>query len=318
MWTRTSSASFLLVAGAAALWGTDALFRQGLARGFPAAAVVLGEHALLVAVTLPLLWRALPRARAVFDRWDWGAAAVIGVGASATATALFTLAFAYGDPNTPLLLQQLQPLFAVAGAWLILGERPRSYFGAYLVAGVAGAYLVAFENPTQVGVSALAPALLAVGAALLWGMGTVLGRRLTAKLGFGQVTAVRFAFGLPAAAVIAWLTGGLSSLGTLGGQGAGSLVALALVPGLVALLLYYRGLRGTPAAAATLGELAFPLSATVLNYLVFGATLVATQWVGVGLLAATITVMGVASERGERGLGVDVPEPRREPADALA
>jgi drug/metabolite transporter (DMT)-like permease len=49
-------------------------------------------------------------------------------------------------------------------------------------------------------------------------------------------------------------------LADLGGSDLLALLLLALVPGLLALLLYYRGLRGTPAAAATLAELAFPNS----------------------------------------------------------
>jgi len=38
---------------------------------------------------------------------------------------------------------------------------------------------------------------------------------------------------------------------------------------LLSLLVYYRGLRATPAAAATLGELAFPFTALFLDYLAF-------------------------------------------------
>ena len=42
-------------------------------------------------------------------------------GASAVATALFTQAFRYGDPVTPLVLQKLQPVIAVVAAALLLG-----------------------------------------------------------------------------------------------------------------------------------------------------------------------------------------------------
>ena len=65
---------------------------------------------------------------------------VIGVGASATATFLFTTAFTYGDPNTPLLLQKLQPLIAVLGARLVLKEALLPRYWAFFMAGIAGAY----------------------------------------------------------------------------------------------------------------------------------------------------------------------------------
>lgn len=87
-----------------------------------------------------------------------------------------------------------------------------------------------------------------------------------------------------------------------------ALVLLAAVPGLAALLLYYRGLSRTPATAATLAELAFPLAAVTINYVAFGTTLTPTQWLGIALLAATITTMSLAAERGEQALGVEVPD----------
>jgi hypothetical protein len=48
------------------------------------------------------------------------------------------------------------------------------------------------------------------------------------------------------------------------------------------------------------------LSAVVINYFAFGTMLSATQWVGMVLLSGTITVMGIAGERSEQGLGVRV------------
>lgn len=71
------------------------------------------------------------------------------------------------------------------------------------------------------------------------------------------------------------------------------LLLLALVPGLLALLLYYRGLRQTPASAATIAELAFPLSALLINWLAFGATLAPGQVLGLAALAAILVHMAV-------------------------
>lgn len=44
----------------------------------------------------------------------------------------------------------------------------------------------------------------------------------------------------------------------------------------------------------------------MINYFAFGTMLSATQWVGMVLLSGTITVMGIAGERSEQGLGVRV------------
>lgn len=298
------SGGFLLVAAGAALWGTDAIFRRGLALDLAAPVLVFLEHAVLVLMTLPILWLKRAELRNL-GRGDWIAALVIGAGSSAVATILFTSAFRYGDPTTPLLLQKLQPLVAVLGARLLLGERLLPRFAWFLLSGLAGAYLVAFPDPGGVSVSALTPALLAVGAASLWGMGTVLGRRLAPKIPFSLLTALRFAIGLPAAGLIVAVMGETAAVGAVSGADIRGVVALAFVPGLVALLLYYNGLRSTPAAAATIAELAFPLTATGLNYVTFGTVLTASQWIGVTLLAGTITVMSWLSHTGDReALGV--------------
>ena len=296
---------FMLVALAAATWASDGLFRRGLALELPAGTVVMVEHVILVAITLPLLIRAVPVTR-TFSLRDWMSLVTIGAGASALATVLFTQAFAHGDPNTPLLLQKLQPLFAIGGATLLLGEKLLPRFGIYLVCALVGAFLVTFPSPTGVSISAFTPAALSVAAAGLWGFGTVLGRHLTAKVEFASLTALRFAVGLPATVAIVLFQDGGAALSTIGARDVLALTLLALIPGLLGLLLYYRGLRETPASAATLAELAFPLSAITINYLAFEATLATAQWIGVLVLTATITAMGLATSRGTRAIGIEL------------
>ncbi|MEX2486999.1 MAG: hypothetical protein WD377_05225, partial [Nitriliruptoraceae bacterium] len=82
---------------------------------------------------------------------------------------------------------------------------------------------------------------------------------------------------------------------------------LAAVPGLLSLLVYYRGLRSTPASAATIAELAFPLAALSVNYVAFGAVLTATQTVGVIVLSATLVVMSRVGRQRTEALGIEVP-----------
>lgn len=305
-----------LVATAAALWGTDALFRRGLALELPAPTIVFSEHLILVIATAPLLWRSRGALRA-FSPADWLSAVMIGAGASATATVLFTAAFRYGDPNAVLLLQKLQPVIAIVAAVLLLGERLRPRFGLYFVAAVAGGWLIAFDDPLAVSASSALAAALALGAATLWAFGTVLGRRLTPRIDPPGLTAVRFAIGLPVSALLVLGFEGTAGL-AVPTDALPALVGLALVPGLLALWLYYRGLRRTPASVATIAELAFPLSAIVINRLAFGDVPTSSQWVGIAVLSATLVVM--AAQPGHRALGVRVPappEPRRR-ADAAA
>jgi drug/metabolite transporter (DMT)-like permease len=282
-----------LVALAAALWGTDALLRQPLAGALPASTIVFWEHVIIVVVLVPLLPAALRAFRAASHR-DRVALVVIGAGASAVATALFTEAFRFGDPVTPVVLQKLQPLIAVAVAALLIGERVRSGYWLFAVPALAGAWFMAFRDPFSAAPQALTAALLAVGAAALWALGTVLGRMVGSRMAPRDVTVLRFAIGLPASAVVLAVDGG--PLAVTPAQ-LGPLVLLALIPGLLGLALYYVGLRTTPAARATLAEMAFPVTAVLVGVVFLGAQPTWTQWLGLAVVVASVTALGLR-ERG--------------------
>ena len=151
----------------------------------------------------------------------------------------------------------------------------------------------------------LAPALLTLSAAGIWGLGTVFGRSLGAKVPFNELTALRVLFGLFAATILVAIQHDFGFLAHLSGSSSRALLLMSLFPGLFALLLYYTGLRATPASVATLAELAFPITALLVNYFDFNINLSNWQWMGVAILVGTITTMGL--NRHEDSLaGVDI------------
>jgi DME family drug/metabolite transporter len=283
----------VLITVAAVMWGTDALFRRPLARSTSAATIVFGEHVILVALTLPLLvpaivalWRAGPR---------YVAAGIgVGAGASAVATILFTQAFAQGDPITPIVLQKVQPLVAVAGAAMLLGERPRPRFAWFLLPALVGIWLIGVQHPLDPHAHGLTPIVESLGAAALWGLGTVLGRYLSRELAFNHIVTVRFAFGLIASAIALPIVGAKAYAGV---HDSLWILYLAVVTGLLALTLYYLGLKRTPATLASLGELAYPLTAALVGIYAFNANLRWTQWVGVGIVVAVVSLLPIQRRR---------------------
>jgi drug/metabolite transporter, DME family len=301
--TTTTRTGILLVALGSALWGTDALFRRGLAQDLPAVEVVFWEHLLLALATAPLVLRGLRVMRGRPAR-DWLAIAIVGGGSSVTATVLLTEAFKHGDPTTPLLLQKLQPVIVGALAFLLLGERLRPRYFVFLAVALLSSYLIAFADPGEVTVDRLLPAALGAGAAALWALGTVLGKHLSAAVPAPELTGLRFAFGLPVAAVLVIPFGADGEFVAAGSGDVLPIVGLALVPGLLALLLYYQGLRRAPAAAATIAELSFPLTALIVNAVAFGDRLSGTQLLGAALLAGTVAALGLTSARGPQAVGV--------------
>jgi len=286
----TAVPGIVLVSVAAAMWGLDGLIRKPLAASTSAFTIVFGEHVVLVACTLPLL---IPALRAL---WGAGiryvaAGVAIGAGASAIATILFTEALFHGDFVTVVVLQQSQPLIAVAGARIVLGERPRPGFAWFLIPALGGIWLIDVVHPLAPHAHGLTPTVETLAAATLWGLGTVFGRYLGRRLAFEHVTTVRFAFGFVASACA------LPILGAAAFSSAHDsfwIAVLALVTGLAALFLYYYGLQKTPALLSALGELAFPVTATLIGIYVFHSSLRWTQWVGV---AVTVTVVSLLPAR---------------------
>jgi drug/metabolite transporter (DMT)-like permease len=258
----------------------------------PATTIVFWEHVLLVAVTGWLLWRGRDQLRRL-NAGDWIAALVISVGASGMATVLFTHAFTQASPTTVLLLQKTQPLIAISLAGLMLREPLPGRFWPLLPVALLGAFFIMVGDTgplaflSQAGGSPLG-ALEALAAAALWGAGTVLGRRLLVKLEFPILTALRFALALPALAVIAFAFG---FGGAPGPSQIWPLLATTLLAGLAGILLYYRGLRDTPAAVATLCELSFPITAVLLSVLVQGVPLKLEQVFGIALLWGALALM---------------------------
>jgi drug/metabolite transporter, DME family len=279
----------VLISVAAAMWGLDGLIRRPLSSSTSAFTIVFGEHVVLVALTLPLLvpaFRALWRAGPAYV----AAGIVVGAGASAIATILFTKALFHGDFITVVVLQKAQPLIAVIGAWLVLGERPRPGFAWFLLPALAGLWLIALPHPLDPHARGLTPIIETLAAAALWGLGTVFGRLLGRRLEFQQVTTVRFAFGLVASACALPIVGA-SAFSSV--HDSFWIAVLALVTGLLALGLYYYGLQRTPALLSALGELAFPVTAALVGIYAFDSSLRWTQWIGVAVTVGVISLLTV-------------------------
>ncbi len=285
-----------LIAIAASLWGLSAIWRDPLSKQYPSLAIVWWEHLTLTLLVSPWLYRAARELLRSSLRTKVSVL-VIGAGSSAIATTMFTAAFRLGDPITPQVLQKLQPVIAIALAAVLLGERLRRSFLLFAVPALAGAWLLSFSDPFAVGVSNLYAAGLALGAATLWAAGTVLGRAASAELTFRHLTALRFGVGLITLTILIAATDTPLAIDT---SAAGSIVILALVPGLLALLLYYRGLRRTPASRATLAELAFPLTAAFVGVAFLGGRLDASQWLGFAIVLAAVVGLALHEGRSRR------------------
>ena len=298
--------SVVLVAVAATLWASDAYFRNQLVQHLTPTQIVVAEDALITLFLLPVLVRSRRQLRHLGPR-GWLAVGLIAVGAQSLATILFTASFSYHIYAETFVLQQTQPLIAIVLAWIVLGERRRPWFWPAVAVAIVAVYLVVFAQDPKAPISALQSGrleagLLALGAAALWASGTVLGRYALGSINFWSMTSLRFTLALPVLVVIV-----LVQYGTAGfshyrvSDFVPNLLAIALVPGLLALLLYYRALSRTPASLATIAEMAYPVAATLIASAPspwgFGQPLYGTQLVGTALLLCVIVFLNVTKER---------------------
>jgi drug/metabolite transporter (DMT)-like permease len=290
----------VLIAVAAAMWGTDPIIRKTMSFTTSATTIVFGEHVILVLCTLPFL---LPALRAVFHSGGRhvAAAVVIGAGASAAATILFTDALiGHSDFITPVVIQKVQPLVAVGAAAFLLAERPRPGFAWFFLPALGGFWLVNQAHPLAPSASGAVVIGEATAAAVLWALGTVLGRYLARELEFQHVLSLRFFFGLIACAIALPIMGAPAYSN---GHDSVLILYLALVTGLFALALYYYGLRRTPAVLSSLAELTYPAVAVIAGIYAYDQSLRWTQWLGVGLILGAVTLLPLQRQR--KVVGVD-------------
>lgn len=297
--------SVVLVAVAATLWASDAYFRAQLIGHLTASQIVVIEDALVSLFLLAFLLRGIPEMRRL-DRRAWLAIGLIAVGPQALATILFTTSFSYRHFAETFVLQQTQPLIAILLAWIILGERRRPWFWPAAALAIVGVYMVVFAQDLTAPFSdlqhgRLEAGLYALGAAALWGSGTVLGRFVLGKLTFPTTTALRFTLALPVLILVVLVQNGVTGFSHYHPGDLFPFLGIALIPGLLALLLYYRALASTPATLATIAEMAFPVAATFIASAPppygFNQPLYLPQFVGTGLLIAVIVLLNYTKER---------------------
>jgi drug/metabolite transporter (DMT)-like permease len=263
----------VFVALAATMWASDAYFRNQLVQHLGPTQIVVAEDALITLFLVPVLVRSRHELRALGAR-GWGAVAIIAAGSQALATILFTASFSIASQHQlyaeTFVLQQTQPLIAIVLAWIVLGERRRPWFWPAAGVAMVAVYMVLFASDPFSPVTALQNGrlevgLLALGAAALWASGTVFGRFALGSISFWSMTALRFTLALPVLVIVVLVQSGLGGFGHYRlSDFVPNLLAIAIVPGLLALLLYYRALSKTPASLATIGEMAYPVAATLI------------------------------------------------------
>ena len=190
-----------------------------------------------------------------------------------------------------VLLQQLQPIWAISAAAILLKEKITKNFIVWAVLALVAAYFVTFKDLTvnlQTGAGTAIAGGMALLAGILWGSSTAISKYVLNRVSFLTATILRFllapifAFGFIAA------FNQTPALFTLNQAQWVSLLLITFSTGMVSLAIYYYGLKKTPARVTTICELVWPASAIFIDYFYFQKGLSTTQILGVGVLLFAI------------------------------
>ncbi len=277
---------------AALLFSVDGLLRRHLFT-LPAPVIVFYEHLFGFLLLLPIILSSLKAFRKL-TRKQWLAITGVSFLSGAVGTILYTAALGriqFINFSVVVLLQQLNPIFAIsAAAWLLHEPLGKKFFALSGVALVA-AYFVSFPHLSvnlSTGKGTLQAALFAVGAAASWGTSTAFSKYALKDTSTLHITALRFGITPVFALIFVLLSGSAHSLGAITFSQFKYLVAITFSTGLVALLIYYFGLKRVLASRAAVLELAWPLSAVVVGYVFLHQGLTVTQVIGAVVLTGTI------------------------------
>jgi len=278
---------------AAVLWAVDGIVLRPALYVLPVSLVVFLEHAIAFLIMLPFFIRARKEIKNLKSS-DWGAFLWVAVFGGVLGTMFITRALFYVhfvNLSIVVLIQKLQPIFALILARVILREKLPKRFWRWALLAIVATYFITFKDLVpdfSTGNKTVLAAFFALGAAFAWGSSTVFSKRALKKVSFKMGTYLRFGLTTLIMLMIVAVGGEFRSLTDITSQQWLIFLAIVFSSGGLAMFLYYYGLKKVKASVSTICELAFPLSAILLEFLIHGKFLSLSQWFGVIVLFIAI------------------------------
>ena len=284
----------LAIIFAAILWSFDGLLRQAL-YSVPSMIIVTIEHVIGAVLFIPFILKARKEIIKI-NQQTWVSVFWISICGGILGTFFYTSALSYVNYinlSVVVLLQKLQPLFAISLASVILKEKLSKKFLLLATIAIIGSFLVTFgfQPLSKWEDKMIIASLFALLAAFSWGSSTVLGKYALQKLSFQIVTSLRLIITSIICLIIIMGTEDLYIIADLTKFQWLSIFIISISTGSIALFIYYYGLKNIPASHATLYELFWPLSAMFIDWFYRSRTLELAQIVGAVLLLSSIILL---------------------------
>lgn len=279
---------FIIIA--AILWALDGIIRRSLYSLSPLT-IVFYEHLVGSIILTPFIFKKLIKENITASSFGW--ALLVSLLSGLLGTLWFTTALMrvnFIAFSVVYLLQKLQPIFATTSAAILLKEKINKKYFFWAATAIIAAYFVTFPGGRvswQSDSQTIIAALFALGAAVAWGTSTSFSKMVLQSHSYEVATGMRFYItSLATFLILIIFQGSLPSLITPTEIMRFSFIALST--GMVALLIYYRGLQTTEAKVATILELVFPALAVFIDAVLFKTVLMNTQY-----LAAIILLLAI-------------------------
>lgn len=288
---RLKVAGPTLIVIAALLWALDGILRRSL-YDLPPVTIIFFEHFIGLLILLPFFWKSLFTEK--LTQKEWFIMILVAALSGVCGTLWFTTALLkvnFISFSVVFLLQKLQPIFAISTARIFLKEPISKKYIKWALLALVAAYFVTFKNgyvSFATGAGTIVAALYAFGAAFAWGSSTTFSKMVLTTRNSTFTTGLRFLLTTILAFPLVILFGKFATLGALTPKALITLMAIALSTGMVALLIYYRGLKLTPVRISTILELTFPFVAVFIDVVLYHTVLGWTQY-----LAAVVLIFAM-------------------------
>ena len=217
------------------------------------------------------------------------------LGTLAIVKSLFLLHF--NNLSVIVLLQKLQPVFAVLLARIILKEKIKKHFVLWAVIALVGGYFLTFgwslPDFSTEGITTVYAALLSLLAAFSFGSSTVFSKKILGNYSFYASTFFRYFFTTVIMLAIVLLTGHIGDFSQITSRNWLFIALIGLTTGSGAIFLYYYGLRNVKASISTFLELMYPITAVVLDYFVNKTVYSPVQWIAAIVMIFSIVMLNV-------------------------
>lgn len=280
-----------LIILAALLWAFDGIVRRNL-YSLPPITIIFFEHIFGLVLLLPFVWKNLFIEK--LNKRNIWLLILIAILSGLLGTLWFTTALLkvhFISFSVVFLLQKLQPIFAITTASIFLKEKFDKRYIKWAIVALISAYFVTFKNgyvSFDTGEGTIVAALYALGAAFAWGSSTTFSKMLLGKISHKVSTFYRFLFTSIISFIIVLSFGYSPSLFLPTFSQFGLFALIGVSTGMVALLIYYKGLSTTKVHVSTILELTFPFIAIFIDMKFYHTVLSLSQWVFAFLLSFSI------------------------------